>query len=100
MKRVPAEEFASHAAEYLEGTEEISIEKDGAVIGRYVPLLNGHSPNGTRTPSVRRTISPEAQARLDRLNRTWEAIYAKTGLTEDDFLAESESYPSGDDSRS
>ncbi len=97
---MPASEFASHAAEYLEGTEEISIEKDGEVIGRYVPLLNGHSSNGTHVPASRRTISPEARARLERLNRTWEAIYAETGLTEDDFLAESESSPSGDAPRS
>jgi hypothetical protein len=100
MKRVPANEFADHAAEYLEGTEEISIEKDGAVIGRYVPVPNGHSANGTQALGARRTISPEARERLERLNRTWEAIYAETGLTEDDFLAESEPSPSGDDPRS
>jgi hypothetical protein len=46
IKRVPAEEFARHAAEYLEGHEAVSIERDGEVIGRYFPTPNGHSVNG------------------------------------------------------
>ena len=52
MKRVPAEEFARHAAEYLEGTEPVSVEKDGEVIGQYVPTSNGHGSNGTRSDEI------------------------------------------------
>jgi len=89
MKRVPADEFADHAAEYLEGGEPVSIEKDGRVIGHYVPLPEGHSaappPNGHATNGRRRKVDPEKHAAMEQLRRTLEAVYAETGLTEDEF---------------
>ena len=64
MKRVPADEFARHAAEYLEGTEPVSVEKDGEIIGRDVPVPNGHAANGNRASGSVATgsvISSEAE---------------------------------------
>lgn len=95
MKRVPAEEFARRAAEYLEGTEPVSIEKDGAVIGQYVPTPNGHASNGTagggQGPSYPHvdldwsTVRPESRATLERLRHTLQQVYAETGMTEDEL---------------
>lgn len=95
MKRVPAEEFARHAAEYLEGTEPVSIEKDGEVIGRYVPTPNGHASNGTVSTGQSlnppheeidwSAVRPESRATLERLRHTLQQVYAETGMTEDEF---------------
>ena len=95
MKRVPADEFARRAAEYLEGTEPVAVEKDGEVIGRYVPTPNGHASNGTPSPDHRpshrhdeldwSTVRPESRATLERLRRVLEEVYAETGLTEDEL---------------
>lgn len=95
MKRVPAEDFARHAAEYLEGSEPISVERDGEVIGCYVPAANGHVLNGTQ--STRQSangddveldwskVRPESRAIIERLQSTLQKIYAETGLTQDEF---------------
>jgi hypothetical protein len=95
MKRVLADEFARHAVEYLEGTEAVTVEKDGEVIGRYMPAPNGHLRNGT--PSGGSPVGPEAieldwskvdpesRAIIVRLQSTLQKIYAETGLTEDEF---------------
>ena len=94
MKRVPADEFARHAAEYLEGSEIVSVEKDGEVIGSYVPAPNGHALNGTQATSQSANdateldwskVRPESRAIIERLQRTLQQIYAETGLTEDEF---------------
>lgn len=95
MKRVPAEEFAEHAAKYLEGTETVAIERDGEVIGRYVPAPNGHAVTGSgaRQPALfgalseeeRRKRKAEARAAFVRLRQTLQQIYDETGLTEDEF---------------
>jgi hypothetical protein len=85
MKRVPADEFARHAAEYLEGSETVSVEKDGEIIGQYVPAPNGHAPNGTRSEQDRREKKAEARAAFERLRSVLQKIYAETGMTEDEF---------------
>jgi hypothetical protein len=101
MKRVPADEFARHVAEYLEGTEPVSVEKDGEVIGRYVPVPNGHAANGTGTQAQSRRygdfseaellrelekgISPEDLARIRKSAEMLKAIYDRAGLTEEEF---------------
>ena len=85
MKRVPAEEFARHAAEYLEGTEPVLIEKDGAVIGQYVPTANGHRANGAGSDEARRRRKAESKAAFARLRSVLQEIYKETGLTEDEF---------------
>jgi hypothetical protein len=96
MKRVPAEEFVEHAAEYLEGTETVSVEKDGEVIGRYVPTPNGHPAKGAgsngRTSDeallreLEKGIDPESLAIIKRLDRRFQEIYERTGLTEDELV--------------
>jgi hypothetical protein len=95
MKRVPAEEFARHAAEYLEGTEPVSIEKDGEVIGRYVPTPNGHAGNRAGSNGrasdeallreLEKGIDPESLALIRRLDRRFQEIYERAGLTEEEF---------------
>jgi hypothetical protein len=86
MKRVPADEFARHAAEYLEGSETVSVEKDGEVIGRYVPAPNGHAPNGTSSEQDRREKKAEARAAFAELHQVLQGIYARTGMTEDELV--------------
>src|SRR5215210_7206154 len=103
MKRVPAEEFARHAAEYLEGSEIVAVEKDGEIIGNYVPAPNGHAPNGTGSQATSRQygdlsevellrelekgISPEDLARIRKIDEEMKAIYDKAGMTEEEFAA-------------
>jgi hypothetical protein len=96
MKRVPADEFARHAAEYLEGSEIVAVEKDGEVIGQYVPVPNGHAPNGTQATSQSANdnateldwskVDPESRAIIERLQETLQGIYARTGMTEDELV--------------
>ena len=95
MKRVPADEFARHAAEYLEGTEPVSVEKDGEVIGRYVPTPNGHAATHADTTSgtsgeallreLEKGIDPESLAIIRRLDRIFQGISERTGLTEEEL---------------
>ena len=96
MKRVPADEFARHAAEYLEGSEIVSVEKDGEVIGSYVPAPNGHTSNGTQSARQPASgdaveldwskVDPESRAIIERLQDTLQEIYARTGMTEDELV--------------
>jgi hypothetical protein len=96
MKRVPADEFARHAAEYLEGSETVSVEKDGEVIGRYVPSPNGHARDGTQAAHEPANghdvdldwsrVDPESRAIIERLQATLQQIYARNGMTEDEFV--------------
>ena len=100
MKRVPADEFARHAAEYLEGSETVSIEEDGEIIGQYVPATNGHAPNGTRPRDrsqrygdlseaellreLEKGISPDDLTRIRKNDEMLKAIYDKAGMTEEE----------------
>ena len=96
MKRVPADEFARHAAEYLEGSETVSVEKDREVIGRYVPALNGRTSdlrpaipqtsNGDAVELDWSKVDPEARVIIERLQETLQGIYARTGMTEDELV--------------
>ena len=98
MKRVPADEFARHAAEYLEGSETVAVEKDGEVIGQYVPSPNGHALNGVSADSpasddvrmreLEKRIDPESLAIIGRLDRLLETVYERTGLTEEEFASD------------
>ena len=96
MKRVPADEFAKHVAEYLEGSDTVSVEKDGEVIGRYVPASNGHALNGTQSNRQSANgddieldwskVDPESRAIIQQLQETLQGIYARTGMTEDELV--------------
>lgn len=101
MKRVPADEFARHVAEYLEGSEAVSVEKDGKIIGRYVPAPNGHALNSIDSDEDRRRRRAEARAAFERLQHVLQGIYARTGMTEDelvDLLDPSKPFPYDPDS--
>ena len=87
IKRVPAEEFAEHAAEYLEGSDTVAVERDGEVIGRYVPEVNGHATNGVIHIQPRLKNTPEARASVEALRRTLQEIYDETGMTEDELAS-------------
>ena len=103
VKRVPADEFARHAAEYLEGTEPVSVEKDGEIIGHYVPAPNGHAANGTGPQAqsrrygdlseaellreLEKRISPEDLARIRKSEEMLKAIYDEAGMTEEEFAS-------------
>ena len=85
IKRVPAEEFAEHAAEYLEGDEAVTIEKDGEVIGRYVPEVNSYAPNGTSADMKPGSDKAELREAFGQLDEILQRIYERTGMTEDEF---------------
>jgi hypothetical protein len=96
MKRVPADEFARHDAEYLEGSETVSVEKDVEVIGRFVPAPNGHALNGGSSNEDRPRKRAEARAAFAELQQVLQGIDARTGMTEDelvDLLDPSKPYP-------
>jgi hypothetical protein len=100
-KRVSAEEFAAHAAELLEGHEAVTIEKNGEVVGRYVPAPNGHAVSGVIGIKPSRKGSPEARENRKQLDRLLQKIYAEAGLTEEEWVAEFlRAAPTPDDSRS
>lgn len=94
MKRVPADEFAEHAAEYLQSDESLEIERDGQVLGRYVPTphaangtaKNGHATNGVDTDVPRPPADADFATLSAKLQQTLDAVYAETGLTEDELV--------------
>lgn len=97
MKRVSADEFAAHAAEYLRADEPLEVEQDGRVIGRYRPAPleehtadaptppNGHASNGATTRRRTWSIDPRTHEAVEELDRLLKQIYAETGMTEDEF---------------
>ena len=93
MKRVDAKEFAEHAAEYLAAGEPISVEQDGDVIGRYLPIphvangtaTNGHATHSAVTSGRDSKVDPEKHADMEWISSRLQEIYDATGLTEDEF---------------
>ena len=80
MKRVSAEEFAEHAAEYLAGEEQLEVECDGRTLGYYRPI-----PVRARELTVRRGPKPGAKEAREQLERTIQRVLDETGLTEDEL---------------
>ncbi|MGI8551988.1 MAG: hypothetical protein ACR2PL_14560 [Dehalococcoidia bacterium] len=72
MQSVGAYEFCDHAAFYLAGVEPLAVERQGKVIGLYLPL---------------KADKDEAGRRLRRLDTVVDEIVARTGMT-DEELAE------------
>lgn len=98
IKRIDAAEFAADAATYLAAGEPLDIEQDGRVIGRYrpapvaaastqagAPPPNGHATNGAAVDEV--ASNAEFEELSDRLQRTLDEIYARTGMTEEEFAS-------------
>ncbi len=96
MKRIGAHEFERRVAQILDESEMLSIERDGRVIGHYIPVPNGPAGNGATGPEESRHADAETRAAIERLERVLEGIYARTGMTEDelaDVLDPSKPFP-------
>jgi hypothetical protein len=73
MKRVGVREFKNHANALLNDDEPLIIERHGRAIGAYMPF---------RAPD--KVAADRAAAELAE---TLEAIYARTGMSEDELVA-------------
>jgi hypothetical protein len=81
IERVPIEKLAEH----LEGTRRIAVEKNGKIVGFYIP--RGKPPE--RKSFEERDWSktdPEARRMAEELHETLQKMYASTGMTEDEFV--------------
>ena len=91
MRRILAEEFQDRASEYLDARETLAIERDGTLIGHYVPV-DGEAParNGSALASRLRIEQPrpseeEMRQLLDNLSRAVKRLLDETGMTEDEL---------------
>jgi len=85
VRNVDLEEFCHRPSEYLEGGESLSIERGGRVIGRYVPVPNGNTGDGTGRETAAPANDEESRRAFGRLARAWAEVRAQTGLTEDEL---------------
>jgi hypothetical protein len=76
VKRVGVREFKDKATTLIAEEKALVIEKHGKPVGFYIPI----KPKDKSRPEVK-----EAVARLDSL---MEEILARTGMSEDEFVAE------------
>ncbi len=70
MKQVDLQEFQKHALKYLIGDEEVAVELNGRVLGRYVPDLQERK---------------QAREAMQRFEAILEKIMAETGETEEEL---------------
>lgn len=73
MKKVGVREFKDQANALLNAEEQLIITRHGRAIGTYIPF--------------RRVDKAAAARSAERLEATLNAIYARTGMTEDEFMA-------------
>lgn len=73
MKSVGVREFKDQANALLNAEEPLLITRHGQAIGTYIPF--------------RRADKAAAARAAERLEATLNTIYAKTGMTEDEFMA-------------
>lgn len=76
MKRVGVREFKEKATALINAAEPLVIEKHGTPVGFYVPL------------TAKDKTGPEAKAAVERLDAVVADILERTGMTEDEFVAE------------
>lgn len=76
MKRVGVREFKDKATAFISEAETLIIEKHGKPVGFYVPL---------KAKDKRR---PEVKASVERLDALMADILTRTGMSEDEFVAE------------
>lgn len=76
MKRVGVREFKEEATALINAAEPLVIEKHGTPVGFYIPL------------TVKDKTGPEAKAAVERLDAIVADILERTGMTEDEFVAE------------
>ena len=91
MRQVPVEEFQDQAFEYLDAQETLAIERNGQLIGHYVPV-GGETPatNGaaeSRGPTITPpTATPdEWRKALEEFDRAIKRMLDETGMTEDEL---------------
>jgi hypothetical protein len=73
MKTVGVREFKDQANALLNGDEPLIVKRHGQAIGAYIPFQKADKAAAARA--------------ADKLAATLEAIYAETGMTEDEFVA-------------
>lgn len=74
MKSVGIREFRNRATQLIASGETLVVERRGEPVGFFVPVAAKDRRAGA--------------AALDRLGKTVKNVLAKTGLTEDEFVAE------------
>ena len=74
MKSVGIREFRDRATQLIASGETLVVEKHGEPVGFFVPIVARDRRAGA--------------VALDRLGETVRGVLAKTGLTEDDLVAE------------
>ena len=74
MRSVGVREFRDRATQLIASGETLVVEKHGEPVGFFVPIVAKDRCAGA--------------AALDRLGETVNDVLAKTGLTEDEFVAE------------
>jgi len=89
MRRVPAEEFQNRASEYLDASETLAIERNGTLIGHYVPVGGETPPNGaagTKKSSNGPPATPdEWRKALAEFDRAVEHVLAESGMTREEL---------------
>ena len=91
MRQVPAEEFQDRTSEYLDARETLAIERNGQLIGHYVPV-GSETPSTNGAADTRRpaTVSPTAtpdewRDALEEFDRAVKRVLNETGMTEDEL---------------
>jgi hypothetical protein len=80
IKRVPIEKLG----DYLEGTRQIAVVKDGKVIGHYVPRIKTQTATSNGKLDLS-TVRPELRDNVQALESMLQETYERTGMTEDDL---------------
>lgn len=103
VKRVAVQEFEEHPSKYLDARETLWIERDGMVIGYYVPVDKGAGDRQRTNGSIetqRATATPEERREaLEQFDRTIERVLAESGMTREelaDLLDLSKPFPYDD----
>lgn len=76
MKHVGVREFKNKATSLIAEGENLVIEKHGKPVGFYLPI------------KVKDRSGPEIKASVERLDALMADILARTGMSEDEFIAE------------
>lgn len=105
MRRILAEEFQDRASEYLGARETLAVERDGKLIGHYVPI-GGKTPstNGaaeTKRPAIEPPTAMPGEWRkaIEEFDRAVEQVLAESGMTREelaDLLDLSKPFPHDD----
>ena len=85
------EEFRDRASEYLHARETLAIERDGKLIGHYVPVgsetpsTNGAAAEKNRTIEPPTAIPDEWRAALEEFDRAVEQVLADSGMSREEL---------------